>query len=152
MGGPLCWVPVLSFSASGPGALCVGARPSLCRGPALSSSSHGALCVRRGRSLRRAPALPGALWVGARRSLRRAGALSLSASGPGALLLSICVGICVGPPALWHPSSGPRTPSLPPIARVRVTPIQPGAFPFSDLTFWGENTDLRPPDPKNQQY
>ena len=72
---------------SGPGALCVGARRSLCQAPALSVSGPGALCVRPRRCLCRGPALsvsgPGAVCVGARRSLCQAPALSVS--GPGAV-------------------------------------------------------------------
>ena len=85
----LCWVPALSRSLQQAPALSVSGPGLFCGGPALSASSPGALCVGCRCSLRRAPALPGALWVEARRSLRRASALSLSASGPGALSLSV---------------------------------------------------------------
>ena len=72
---------------SGRKALCVGARHSLCRGPALSVSGPGAaLCLAR--------ALSGGLCVGARRSLCQGPARVVS--GPSAL----CRGLCRGPPIL----------------------------------------------------
>ena len=89
----LCRVPALSLSASGPGALCLGAGPrcvggrrSLCRAPALSVSGAGALCVgprqRSAALCRGGPRRSLVVCVWARRSL------------------ALCVEICVGPPAL----------------------------------------------------
>ena len=71
----------LSRSVSGPssssGLVCVGARRSLCRSPALFVSKPGALC----RGPARGPGAlcvgPGALCVGARRSFYRAPAISV---------------------------------------------------------------------------
>ena len=58
---------------SGPGALCVRPRRSVCRALALCVSGPGALCVRPRRSMYRAPALcvsgPGVLCVEPRRSV-----------------------------------------------------------------------------------
>ena len=107
----LCRVPVLFVSGPsavsvgfsglyvGPGALCVGARRSLCRGPALCVGN--ALCV----GARRFVSGPGAPCVGAQRSL------SGSTSGPGApfprLSLSGPGVLCVGPRRFL---SGPGAP------------------------------------------
>ena len=101
----------LTFSLSGPGALRVGTRRSLCRilcrGPAASVS--GPLCV----------SGPGALFVRARRSP----ALSVSGPalhvGPGAVCVGLCGGlrrpVCQGPTGSCAPAisfSGPGSRAL----------------------------------------
>ena len=163
--GPRC-----ALCPSGPGALCVGpgglwcwARRFVCRGSVLPAvrvgvalsgpavSGPGALCVRE----------PGALCVGPRRFVCRARALC---QGPGALSVSVgprrsLLGplphfLALATPQLrsvFHPA-GPASRSVchPVIRatcgpgaldRIRVPPIQPGAFPFSrrepNLTAWG---------------
>ena len=94
----LC-VTYCALSASGPGALFVGARRSLCRGPALSLCQGPALFVG-----------PGALRVGAWRSLFRGPALSVS--GPGALSLSVsghgALSLSLGPALSLSLSLGPQ--------------------------------------------
>ena len=86
---PLCRTPVLSVS----GGLCVGARRSLRRGPALSVLGP-ALSVSARRSLCRAPALSvsgGALCVGPWRSLCRSSRRSLLGRAP--LRRPFCAGL-----------------------------------------------------------
>ena len=118
--GALCHVG--GVGARRTGALCVGIRRSLCRGPALSMRS-GALCqgvCGAGRFLCRSSALFSALCVGARRSVSSAPAVSVSGpsvrlSGPGAVSVRLRRSLCRAPtlflcrgPALH--ASGPGAP------------------------------------------
>ena len=167
-----CWGPARCVGARRPLLLCVGARRSSCRGPALYVGPGG-LCVGASRhSLYRGPA-PGALCVGAggAGALCRGPALLASAqhcrgsaSGLGAPLSRISLSgpgsLRVGYPAPCHirarkpraPACHPAPPAPIPVAPdpapIRVPPIQPGAFPFSrrtpNLTVWGNTHIILP--------
>ena len=81
----LCGGPAVSggLSVSGPSALCVGPRRSLCRAPALFASGPGALC----RELASGPGKDSFCRVPA-----------VCVSGPGAFCRVLCRGaLCVGP-------------------------------------------------------
>ena len=98
----LCLAPALSVS--GPSALCVGPRRSLCRGPVLSVSAvsgPSALCVGPHAPIRMPPIRP-------RGPPAPIGLPPIRSAGP----------------QLFHLVRGP-----PP--QIRVPPIQPGAIPFS---------------------
>ena len=126
----LCRSPAVLFrrclcrgrrSVSGLGALCVGARRSLRRGPSLLVSGPGALCQESasGPAVLQVPcrgpticvSRPGALCVRARRSVCRGPALFVP--GPGALSVGARRSLCRGPargPALFV--SGPGALSI----------------------------------------
>ena len=135
-GALLCRGP---FSVSGPGALCVGPRRSLCRvpalsrscrGPALSVSGPGALSLCVSGSVSGPGALPPLSVLGPGTSCRPPGTLSLSVSGAQCSLChapvsvlsrsSLCRGAAL---CALHPVCKPPIQSASP-AQIRVPPIR----------------------------